>query len=119
MSTPSPIIVGCVALLLATMPGAAHSFTAELPEDMIGPWCRIKQGDDFDSYTRKIFNRDCDEDELLVVTRTGFKEPWYYTGACRFTKIEHPSPSTFVFTARCIGNKRGMSSPQYMTSELE
>jgi hypothetical protein len=76
-----------IALFLAT--GTAHA-NDQLPEAMLGTWCRNQLADWYDTYVRGECDEEdgADTDQAIIIYSDHYIEPHYFDGSCVFEKIE-------------------------------
>ena len=99
------LLTGVAALVLYA--STAHA-AVELPEEMLGKWCRIAL-----EYAYDVYNRgSCEDgDDILLMRGNGFVEYHYYDDGCVFNKIEKIASGLYLIYAHC-GKFEGPNGPE-------
>ena len=90
------LLVGIAVLLMAT---SAAPAPVQLPEAMLGKWCRNQLTTWFDTYTRSTCEKD--DDAAIIIHKDHYVETHYYDDSCTFSKIEKIGSGVYLIYSHC------------------
>jgi hypothetical protein len=67
----------------------------QLPDAMMGIWCRTQLTPSFDTYVRGTCEED--DDELIFIHKDSYEEVHYFSDSCVFEKIEKTFDAYIIY----------------------